>query len=64
LLLTCRFREGSTIDEGASMSVSPSGVQKTGSDTLFTSGRVVMQFIVESFSLTGEEVNGCALLAG
>jgi hypothetical protein len=60
---------GTFVLEGLSFfTFGPISQGNTGEPGLvFTSGRVVLQFhanIVDSFSLTGEQVNGCALLAG
>lgn len=60
---------GTFVLEGLSFfTFGPISQQNTGEPGLvFTSGRVVLQFhgnIVNSFSLAGEQVNGCELLAG
>jgi hypothetical protein len=60
---------GTFVLEGLSFfTFGPISQENTGEPGLvFTSGRVVMQFqgnIVDSFSLTGNQVNGCELLAG
>jgi hypothetical protein len=60
---------GTFVLEGLSFfTFGPISQANTGEPGLvFTSGRVVLQFhgnIVDSFTLTGTQENGCALLAG